>query len=230
MNFSLCYLAGVYHLRRDTAEALQYATESLDLAREQGFATWRGASQIMRGDALMSLGSIAEGFAEIEAGVDAHSDIDAISYGTFSIAVRVRGLLATGRFDDALAAVDEGLATSDQRDERFYLAELLRLKGETLAMNGRAPEAERWLREAISVAAQQEAKLFQLRSIVSLYRLLPPDRGAAVLQEQLAPVFRWFAADVVAPDLTEARSLLAVTDGPRIPALTDDSGTEFYTT
>ena len=136
LNFSLCYLAGVHHFRREAAEALKCATESLELSRELGFATWRGASQMVRGEALMQLGSIDEGFAEMEAGVNAHSDMDAISYRSFSVSVRIRGLLTMGRLDEALEAVEEGLATSDQRDERFYLAELLRLKGEVLAMTG----------------------------------------------------------------------------------------------
>ena len=45
----------------------------------------------------MQVGSIDEGFAEIEAGVNAHSDMDAISYLSFSVSVRIRGLLAKGR-------------------------------------------------------------------------------------------------------------------------------------
>jgi tetratricopeptide (TPR) repeat protein len=208
MNFSLTYLAGVYHLRRDAAEALECGTESLKLAREQGFATWRGASQIMRGDALISLGSVDEGFGEIEAGVNAHSDIDAISYRTFSVGVLARGLLAIGRVDAALEAIEEGITASEQRQERFYLAELLRLKGDALAMKGRIGEADRWLRESIAVAASQDAKLFQLRSAVSLCRLHGAD-SAAIVAEHLVPACSWFATDVVAPDLTAARSLLA---------------------
>ena len=51
LNFSLCYLAGVHHFRREAAEALQCATESLELSRELGFASWRGASQMVRGEA-----------------------------------------------------------------------------------------------------------------------------------------------------------------------------------
>jgi class 3 adenylate cyclase/tetratricopeptide (TPR) repeat protein len=223
MNFSLCYLAGVYYFRRDAADSLQFATESLELAREQGFATWRGASQIMRGDALMRLGSIGEGFAEIEAGVNAHSDIDAISYRTVFSGILVRGLLTTGRLDEALEAVEEGIATSEQRDERFYVAELLRLKGETLAKKGRPLEAEYWLREAIAVAERQEAKLFQLRGTVSLCRLLPAERAATAVRERLAPICRWFPADAVAPDLTEARTLLAATPEARITGYTGES-------
>jgi class 3 adenylate cyclase/tetratricopeptide (TPR) repeat protein len=208
VNFSLCYLAGVHHFRREATEALQCATESLELSRQLGFATWRGASQMVRGTALMQLGSIDEGFAEMEAGVHAHSGMDAISYRTFSVSVLVRGLLTTGRLDEALEAVQEGLATSDQRDERFYLGELLRLKGETFAMKRRESEAERWLRDAIAVARRQEAKLFELRSAVSLCRLLRGDRRAVAVRELLEPVLGWFSTAVVAPDLADARGLL----------------------
>ena len=159
----------------------------------------------------MQLGSIDEGFAEIEAGVNAHSGMDAISYGSFSVSVRLRGLLAMGRLDEALQAVEEGLATCDQRDERFYLAELLRLKGEALSMQGQRLEAERWLREVILVASQQEAKLFELRSAVSLCRLLHSDKRSTAVRDLLEPACNWFAEKDVAPDLVEARSLIATT-------------------
>jgi class 3 adenylate cyclase/tetratricopeptide (TPR) repeat protein len=208
LNFSLCYLAGVHHFRREAVEALQCATESLDLSRELGFVTWRGASQMVRGEALMQLGSTDEGFADIEAGVHAHSDMDAISYRSFSASVRIRGLLTMGRLDEALDAVEEGIASDDQQEERFYLAELLRLKGEALSMIGEPLEAERWFRKAITVASQQEARLFELRSAVSLSRLLPPDRRSTAVRDVLMPALSWFADTDVAPDLVEARSLI----------------------
>jgi class 3 adenylate cyclase/tetratricopeptide (TPR) repeat protein len=209
LNFSLCYLAGVHHFRREAPEALQCATESLKLSRELGFATWRGSSQMVRGTALMQLGALDEGFADVEAGVNAHSDIDAISYRSFSVAVRVRGLLAMRRVDEALDAVEEGLSIAGQRDERFYLVELLRLKGEALAMKGQELEAERWLRKAIAVGSEQEAKLFELRSAVNLCRLLHGDGRASAVRDLLLPVYGWFPPDVVAPDLVDARGLLA---------------------
>jgi class 3 adenylate cyclase/tetratricopeptide (TPR) repeat protein len=214
LNFSICYLAGVHHFRRDATEALKCATESLELSRELGFATWRGSSQMIRGTALMQLGAPDEGFADVEAGVNAHSDIDAISYRTFSVAVRVRGLLTIGRVDEALEAVEEGLSIAEQREEQFYLVELLRLKGEALAMKGRELEAERWLRQAIAVGSQQEAKLFELRSAVNLCRLLRADSRAIAMRDLLEPVYSWFPANVVAPDLLDARGVLAAAHAP----------------
>jgi len=114
-----------------------------------------------------------------------------------------------GRVDEALETVEEGLAISEQREERFYLGELLRLKGDALTMKGQELEAERLLREAITVARQQEAKLFELRSAVSLCRLLRADSLAVAVRELLLPACSWFDAEVVSPDLVDARSLLA---------------------
>jgi class 3 adenylate cyclase/tetratricopeptide (TPR) repeat protein len=209
VNFSLCYLAGVHHFRRETREALERATESLELAREQGFATWRGASQMIRGEALVSAGSSDEGFAEIVAGLNAHSGMDAISYQTFSISVLVRGLLAARRLDEALEALEEGLTASEQRNELFYRAELLRLKGDVFAMKGCPLDAERWLHEAIALAKKQGARLFELRSAVSLCKLLDGDRRQVALRTELAPVCDSFATEVATPDLAEARALMS---------------------
>src|SRR5262249_213584 len=96
--------------------------------------------------------------------------------------------------------------------ERFYGAELLRLKGEVLvALNLRA-EAEAVFRAAIDLSRRQEARLFELRSAISLCRLLEPSRRRAALEETLAPVCAWFA-DHAAPELGDARALLAESMG-----------------
>ena len=126
LNSSLCYLAGVHHVRREPQEASRYATESFELAREQGFATWRGVSQVIRGGALATAGALDEGLAEIAAGLEAHGGMDAMSYQTFMISVLGGGLLAAGRCDQAIRVLDDAIAAGEQRKERFYLAELLR--------------------------------------------------------------------------------------------------------
>lgn len=104
-NFSLCYLAAVGHIQRRVRPALQYATESLQFAREQGFATWIGVSQMVRGASRIRNGERDAGLAEIAAGIDAHRAMEAIAYQPFGLALYAEGLAACGRFDDALAAL-----------------------------------------------------------------------------------------------------------------------------
>jgi tetratricopeptide (TPR) repeat protein len=209
VNYSLCYLAAAHHFRRDSRGALQRATESLDMAREQGFATWIGVSQMIRGASLIATGESEVGLADITSGMTAHSGTEAITYQTFGISLYAQGLLEGGRFDEALDALAEGLAISERTGERFYLAELLRLKGEIVARKGDLAEAEQWLREAIDVSRRQGARLFEMRSAVSLCRLLDGPQRAHALHDVLAPIYEWFDEGVDAPDVRDARDLLA---------------------
>jgi tetratricopeptide (TPR) repeat protein len=207
INFSLCFLAAVLHFQRDTHEAMRRGTESLDLAREQGFATWIGTSQMIRGAAMISNGKREEGLAEITAGISAHSGMEAGVYQPFGISLLVNGLMAVGRFDDALGALARGFAVSEKTGERFYLAELWRLRGEALGKQGRLQEAEESLHTAIGTARQQQARLFELRSAATLCTLLE-GRHEGALREFLAPVYAWFGDGARGRDVEDARALL----------------------
>ena len=211
VNFSLCFLAAVLHIRRDSREALRVATESLELAREQGFATWIGISQIIRGASLAQSGNCADGLNEIQAGVKAHSEMAAGAYQPFGISLLVNGLVVAGRLDEALGALVQGLSIGEKTGERFYLAELLRLKGEILAKKGDLAEAESWLRQSIELSRQQKAKLFELRSATELCRILRPPLREVALRETLEPAYRWFDQDVDVLDMQLARALLTGT-------------------
>ena len=120
--------------------------------------------------------------------------------------------MAVGRFDEALGALARAFAVCERTGERFYLAELWRLQGEALAKQGRLPEAEESLHTAIGIARQQEARLFELRSAVSLCRLLGEPRNEAVLREKLEPVYKWFGEGARGRDVEDARALLALSN------------------
>jgi len=206
INFSLCYLAAVLHIQRDSREALRRATESLELAREQGFATWVGISQMIRGEALMGSGKAEEGLQEIMSGMKAHSGMEATAYQPFGISIIVKGLLAANKLDDAIGALARALAITEKTGERFYVAELTRLKGEILSRQGRLADAEEALRSAIAIAKQQGAKLFELRSAASLCRLLKT--SSKDTREMLVPIYSWFEEGASATDIRDARALL----------------------
>jgi class 3 adenylate cyclase/tetratricopeptide (TPR) repeat protein len=209
INYSLCYLAAAHQFRRGTQEALRCATESLEMAREQGFATWIGVSQMIRGESLVRSGDLKGGLAEIAAGMSAYRSIDAVTYQPYGLALLADGLLASGRLDEALDTLAEALAMVERTGERFYLAELLRLKGEVFAARRSPSDAEHWLREAIRLARQQGARLFELRGAVSLCRLLDPPRRQTALRDVLEPVYSQFEEGAEASDVQDARALLA---------------------
>jgi predicted ATPase len=76
-----------------------------------------------------------------------------------------------GQWQPALAHFAEGQSLAEETGDRWFLAETLRLTGDVLAATGDRAGAEASYREAIGVAQQQSAKLWELRAATSLARL-----------------------------------------------------------
>src|SRR5262249_16888109 len=91
-------------------------------------------------------------------------------------------------------------------EERFFSAELHRLRGEVLLQIGGDGECE--LQHALAVARQQQAKLWELRVALSLARLRRDQDRRAEAHGLLAPVCGWFTEGFGTPDLKDAKALL----------------------
>ena len=89
-----------------------------------------------------------------------------------------------------------------------FAAELGRQKGRLLLRLGHREAAEELYSKALSVAREQEAKLWELRAAVSLARLRRDQNRSAETRDLLAPVYDWFTEGFGTPDLKEARALL----------------------
>jgi class 3 adenylate cyclase/tetratricopeptide (TPR) repeat protein len=79
--------------------------------------------------------------------------------------------LQLGQIQEGLATVQEALACLKATGERLCEAELHRLHGEFLRLDGREREARSRFRQALSLARQQGAGLFEMRAAASLGRL-----------------------------------------------------------
>jgi predicted ATPase len=62
--------------------------------------------------------------------------------------------------------------------------------------------------DAIALARQQRAKLFELRAATSLARLWGDEGEAGEARDLLAPVYGWFTEGFDTADLKEAKALL----------------------
>jgi predicted ATPase len=96
------------------------------------------------------------------------------------------------------------------KGERFWEAELYRLKGELLLAGSAVhdTEAEISFRQAFDVARHQQAKSLELRAAMSLSRLWQRQGKRAEAQQLLAEVYGWFTEGFDTPDLQEAKALL----------------------
>jgi predicted ATPase len=77
-----------------------------------------------------------------------------------------------------------------------------------LLQRGQPEAAEDSYREALSIAADQEAKLWELRACVSLARLRRDQGRRVEARDLLAPIYGWFTEGFDTPDLKEAKVLL----------------------
>jgi predicted ATPase len=96
----------------------------------------------------------------------------------------------------------------EQTDERHREAELYRLKGELLLLQGDDAEAEASFHKAIEVARRQQAKSWELRATVSLCRLWQQQGKLEEARQLLTEIYGWFTEGFDTPDLQEAKALL----------------------
>jgi len=102
------------------------------------------------------------------------------------------------------------LALVDKTGERYYEAELHRLKGELLlqqSSDNRA-EAETCFHQALSIVRSQQAKSLELRAATSLARLWQSQGKRGEAYDLLAPVYGWFTEGFDTADLIDAKTLL----------------------
>ncbi len=117
---------------------------------------------------------------------------------------------ATGKFDPGLAAFDEAIDQVETTGERWWEAEVHRLKGQFLLSRaaGSQAEAEGCFTQALEMARRQEARSLELRAAMSLARLWQARGKADGARDLLAPIYGWFTEGFDTADLIDAKALL----------------------
>jgi predicted ATPase len=118
-----------------------------------------------------------------------------------------------GQAEEGLVATAEAMTEVARSGERFWEAELQRLKGQLLLQADPAnkPEAEACFHRAIEIARSQMARSWELRAATSLAHSLTsgaPKEKRAQAHELLAPVYGWFTEGFNTADLQEGKALL----------------------
>jgi len=113
-----------------------------------------------------------------------------------------------GQIDEALTLLESALQVVERTGERWFAAELSRHRGQLLLRQGYTETAEELYRKALSIAREQEAKLWELRAAVSLARLRLDQGRRGDARAILVPVYGWFTEGFGTPDLKDAKALL----------------------
>ena len=104
----------------------------MTLATEQGFPHWLACGTMLRGWALASRARREEGIAQIRQGLAALQATGTEMARPYYLALLAEAYGKAGQAEEGLAVLAEALAAVDNTGERWYEAELYRLKGELL--------------------------------------------------------------------------------------------------
>jgi predicted ATPase len=210
LAFAWSMAAIVSQFRRDVSTVHEQAEASITLSTEQGFPHWAAMGTSARGWALALQGQGEEGMAQVRQGIAAfRATGSAVAVPYFS-ALLADVSAHLGHTEDGLQALAEAHALMEQQEERWWEAEVSRLRGVLLLQQtGTLPtEAETCFRQALDVARRQEAKSLELRAAMSLSRLWQQQGKRAEARELLAPTYGWFTEGFDTADLQEAKTFL----------------------
>ena len=125
-----------------------------------------------------------------------------------SIALLAGACEIAGQIEEAVTLLDEALHIAERTGERWFAAELNRHKGQLLLRQGHAEAAEELYHKGLSIAREQQAKLWELRVAASLARLHRDEGRRTEARDLLAPVYGWFTEGFDTADLQQAKALL----------------------
>jgi predicted ATPase len=211
--YSLCFVSLMIMLRRDITTLKQTAGELAQLAREHHASYWLLWAKPMLGWITAQEGDIEAGVAQMhESTTELHRQ-QANLWVPQNLLFEAEILGRAKQYHRAYRLLKEAEALIVPLDQRFYEAELYRVRGEVMIADGADPQAgAASLERAIDVARCQNAKFLELRAAVSRARLYLAQHRAKEARDVLAPIFAWFSEGLDTVDLNEARSLLVEID------------------
>jgi class 3 adenylate cyclase len=207
VSYCQAFLSGL--LGADAARAKAQADETLAYCVDHGVAAYEPWARFCQGAAMARLTTPQSGIEIMRDAMEAAEKARAgflrpIHLGQLSVATAI-----VAEHKAALELVDRALQMVAATEERCYEAELHRLKGEALVKLTHTAEGELELEQALSVARNQEARLWELRAATSLGRLWGGRGNRANAREMLTPVYEWFTEGFHTSDLENARQVLA---------------------
>jgi predicted ATPase len=182
----------------------------MTLATEQGFPHWLAGGTILRGWALAQQGEREEGMAQMQQGMVVWQAMGAEVDRPYFLALLAEEYGKVDRKEEALSVLAEALALVHRSGDRYWEADLHRLKGEMLLIQAipDKAQAETCFQHALDIARRQQAKSLELRAAMSLARLWQQQGKRDAARTLLMPVYGWFTEGFDTADLQKAKTLL----------------------
>jgi hypothetical protein len=158
LALALFHAASLGHFNGEPAEVERLTSDLIEVATRQNFALWLTAAEILRGWARSVSGDAATGLACVEDGIRDYQAAGPMLYVPYVLALKAEALHRAHRETEALAAINEAEALIERSGERWWCAEVYRLRGVLLAaLNAEDSQIKTAFCAAIQVAQQQRS-------------------------------------------------------------------------
>jgi hypothetical protein len=155
---ALLYAVMLGHLEGVPAKVERLASDLIELSIRQNYALWLAAGELLSGWACCASGNTAKGISQIEGGIRDYGATGYILCMPYCLAIKAEALHLADRTAKALEALREAEALVERTEERWWSAELRRLRGVFLAASGAGhAQIEASFHEAIRTADQQKS-------------------------------------------------------------------------
>ncbi|MBV8969643.1 MAG: hypothetical protein JO331_11375, partial [Verrucomicrobia bacterium] len=153
------------HFERDPIQVERCASELIELSTSQNFASWLPGAKVVRGWARSVTGDTAEGIAWIEHGIENMRAGGWTLCLPYAHSIKAEALHLADRASEALEAIREAEALAERFEERWWCAELHRLRGVFLATIGAdGAQIEASFCAAIRTAREQKSMSLEKRA------------------------------------------------------------------
>jgi predicted ATPase len=203
LGFALNIAGSLFHqFRREGQTAKERNEAMMQLSQQEGFPFFQVIGTIFQGWTQAMAGQIRQGLATCQA-------MGTGMQRSHLLALLAEAYASAGQAEQGLNVLAEALSFVQSSNERYYEAEIYRLRGKFLLMQGGdEAKAEASFHQAIEVARRQQARSWELRATVSLCRLWGRQGKRAAAHQRLSEIYDWFSEGFDTPDLQEARALL----------------------
>jgi predicted ATPase len=184
------------------------AESALRLATDQEFGVFIALAQIVLGE-VVEPGELEEGIAQTREGIAAFQATGAELLLPFYLTQLAEAYGKVRQTDAGLEVLDEALAIVERGGEHTWDADLYRVKGDLMLLQGaEEPDAEVCFYTALEIAQRQGTKSYELRAAMSLARLWQRQGKRDAARQRLSAVYGWFTEGFDTADLQEAKVLL----------------------
>jgi predicted ATPase len=235
LALTLVTLVMLQHMCRGGDSTLEHVQTSVELSAEYGFPYLKALGTALQGWEQTRVGQITAGLTQMRQALAALRAMGAEILRPSLLALLAEACVRAGQIEAGLGVLEEAIVTAEEHTERFYAAELQRLKGEFVLRKGQEAranltpraickgpaadgggssqslpqtEAETCFQNALHIAQCQRAKLLELRAAMSLSRLWQQQGKRGAARQLLEEVYGWFTEGFETTDLQEAAVLL----------------------